>query len=275
MNKRLLILVAHYNNPTGLEASLASIREPFPVDVLIVDDGSSVKYDEAILKENYTGGKLYFDALEQNRGVGVAANRALELALTMDYPIFGRLDCGDINYENKYKKQLDYLNSNPDVKLLGTWARVIDHQGNFLHMLEHPWSYEEIRKKMYLNSMFLNPSVVFYADLISVVGNYPYKYRRAAQDYAFFFKVIKKFKAENLPEILMDYVVDPNSISTTKRRLQVSNRIRVVMDNFYFGFYPILGLFRGVILFLFPRWVTTEAKRIFYNRSNQIRHKQN
>lgn len=267
MNGRLLILIAHYNNPKGLEDSLRSIDEKFEVDVLIVDDGSEKTYDENHLQAVYTNGRLYFDALPMNMGVGAAANRALELAAEMDYKFLGRLDCGDMNYPGKYKRQLEYLAENPEVKLLGTWARVIDHEGNFLHMLEHPPKHEEIKKKMYLNSMFLNPSVVFYADILPVVGNYPYKYRRAAQDYAFFFKVIRKFKAENLPEVLMDYVVDPESISTTKRRLQVKNRIRIVVDNFYFGIYPLAGLIRGAFLLLFPRWVTTKAKKILQKKT--------
>lgn len=254
--------MAHYNNPKGLLDSLRSIDEPFEVDVLIVDDGSEHKPNEAELRDSYNNGTLYFDYLKTNQGVGIAANRALELAQQMHYELIARFDCGDIYYKEKFKKQLDYLAANPDVKLLGTWARVIDEKGNFLHMLKHPTTYEELKRKMYLNSMFLNPSVVFYSEIISEVGNYPYKYRRAAQDYAFFFKVIKKFKAENYPEVLMDYIADPNSISTTKRRLQVRNRINIVLDNFYWGWYPIFGILRGSILYLMPRSLTTFLKKI-------------
>lgn len=266
MEKQLLILIAHYNNPNGLEASLRSIRESFTVDVLIVDDGSTKKFNEEILRKAYTAGTLFFDALPVNQGVGVAANKALEIAQRMAYKFIGRLDCGDINYKNKYKTQLDYLIANPEVKLLGTWARVVNEKGEFLHFLKHPKEYEILKKKMYLNSMFLNPSVVFYTEILKTVGNYPHKYRRAAQDYAFFFKVIKFYKAENLPLVLMDYIVDPNSISTTRRRLQVKNRIKIILDNFYFGVYPIAGIFRSVILYLFPRWITTLVKKTLHKK---------
>ena len=60
----------------------------------------------------------------------------------------------------------------------------------------------------------------------------------------------------------MDYIVDPKSISTTKRKLQVKNRIKIVIEHFYFGFYPIYGLFRGVLLYMFPRSVTTYLKKL-------------
>lgn len=263
MNKRLLILMAHYNNPKGLEASLRSIKESIAVDVLIVDDGSTVEFDKVKLQSLYTGGALFFDALPTNQGVGAAANRALELAVDMGYSYLGRLDCGDINYPDKYKKQLTYLDANPDVKLLGTWARVCDEDGTFLHMLKHPQSYSEIKKKMHLNSTFLNPSVVFATEILEKAGNYPERYKRAAQDFAFFFNVIKHYKAENLPEVLMDYIVEAHSISTTKRKLQVKNRIHILWDNFFFGIYPIYGLIRSYILYFIPRSLGTLIKKSF------------
>ena len=260
--KRLVIVMAHYNAPDGLERSLASVQEDIPIDVILVDDGSTNTFDESRIRAAFKCGQVLIDYLPENQGVGVAANRGLELAQKEGYEYISRLDCGDICYPGKFKAQLDYLAKNPDVKLLGTWARVVDENGQFRHMLKHPVSYEQIKKKMYLNSMFLNPSVVFSSSVIEKAGNYPYKYRRASQDYAFFFNVIEHYKAENLPEVLMDYVIESHSISTTKRRLQVKNRILVVLEHFYFGWYPIFGLLRGCVLYLFPRRITTFAKQL-------------
>lgn len=262
MKSDLIILIAHYNNPKGLEESLMSIRESFSIDIMIVDDGSKVKFDEDHIKSIYLNGKIYFEYLENNSGVGVAANKGLDQIQKLNYKLIGRLDCGDLCYENKYKKQLDYLEKNPDIKILGTWARFVDEKGNFLHNLIHPTEHEDIKNKMFLNSMFCNPTMVFYSEILEKTGKYPFKYRHAAQDYAFFFNAIQHYKAENYPEILMDYIVDPKSISTTKRKLQVKNRIKIVLEHFYFGFYPIYGLIRGVLLYMFPRSVTTYLKKI-------------
>ncbi|NND62130.1 MAG: glycosyltransferase [Flavobacteriaceae bacterium] len=267
MEKELVIIIAHYNYPEGLELSLNSIRENIDVDVIIVDDGSDSKPDIDGIRRDYSNGNIYYDELSSNQGVGVAANRGLELAQEMGYRLIGRLDCGDICYPHKYEKQLKHLNENQDVMLLGTCARVVDEDGTFLHMLKFPTQYEEIKKKMYFNSMFLNPSVVFRTEVISEVGNYPYKYRRASQDYAFFFNVVEKYKSENLPDVLMDYVVESHSISTTKRRLQVKNRIKVVLEHFYWGYYPIAGLMRGVFLYFLPRHTTTFFKRILKRKA--------
>ena len=116
---------------------------------------------------------------------------------------------------------------------------------------------------MFLNSMFVNPTVVFCSSILDVVTEYPEKYRHAAQDYAFFFKVIKHFKCANLPEVLLDYISDENSISTKKRKLQVKNRIKIIMENFNLGIYPIYGLLRSIILYFFSRSSTSFVKRKF------------
>ena len=173
-----------------------------------------------------------------------------------------RLDAGDICYENKFMKQLNFLEANHDIKLVGTWARVLGSNKDFLFNIKHPTHYNQIKRKMYINSMFVNPTVVFETSILETVPEYPEEYRYAAQDYAFFFKVIKHFKCANMPEFLLDYIIDSDSISTKKRKLQVTNRIKIIIDNFRFGFYPVYGLIRNFILYFFSRSSTTSIKKI-------------
>jgi hypothetical protein len=111
--------------------------------------------------------------------------------------------------------------------------------------------------------MFVNPTVLFKTSVLQTVPEYPVKYKDAAQDYAFFFKVIKRFECANMPEVLLDYIIDKNSISTKKRKLQVKNRINIIIENFKFGVYPIYGLIRSVILYFFSRKSTTLIKTKF------------
>ena len=115
---------------------------------------------------------------------------------------------------------------------------------------------------MYLNSMFVHPSVVFRTSIVDSVGYYPTNFK-AAEDYAYFFNIIKKYKSENLPEILLDYIVDENSISSTKRKLQVKSRIRIILKHFYLGYYPIIGLFRSIILYFVSRDLSNKIKKLF------------
>ncbi len=256
----LIILIPHYNNIAELEESIKSIEETIDVDILIVDDGSADKPNLQEIEAIYKNGEVFIKLLDNNVGIENALNSGLSFIEGKDYKYIGRLDCGDVNRPNKYRKQLEYLEKNPETHLLGTWADIVDTEGNFLYTLKHPTTDKEIKNKMYLNSMFVHPTVIFRKEILSLIGKYPTKYK-AAEDYAYFFEIAKKFKVENLPEALLIYKIDPNSISSTKRKFQVKNRIRIIWNHFYLGFYPLYGLLRNVLLLSMSRNMTTFMKK--------------
>ena len=261
-HSNIAVLIPHYNNPIDLEKTILSIVELIPIDVFIVDDGSYQKPNQTKLKEIFTLGEIEFIELQQNQGIENALNVGLKEIKKKDYKYIGRLDCGDFCKPNRFIKQIEYLNNNEDIYLLGTWVNILNEKGNLLYVLEHPVTYNELKKKMYLNSMFVHPSVVFRTSIVDSVGYYPTNFK-AAEDYAYFFNIIKKYKSENLPEILLDYIVDENSISSTKRKLQVKSRIRIILKHFYLGYYPIIGLFRSIILYFVSRDLSNKIKKLF------------
>ncbi len=256
----LIKLIPHYNNKTELEESIKSIQEDIPIDILIVDDGSSVKPNQQEIEAIYKNGEVFIKLLDKNVGIENALNAGLSFIETKDYEYIGRLDCGDLNLKNKYTRQVAYLEKNPETYLLGTWAEMVDVDGNYLYTLKHPTKDKEIKNKMYLNSMFVHPTVIFRKEVLRIIGKYPTKYK-AAEDYAYFFEISKKLKVENLPEALLLYKIDPNSISSTKRKFQVKNRIKIIWSHFYLGYYPIYGLVRNVLLLFMSRNMTTFMKK--------------
>jgi len=262
MKRDLIILIPHYNNKEALINSIKSIKEDFCIDLVIVDDGSKNSIPNLQeLKQIYTQGEIFLEILPNNKGIEYALNNGLEFILNKNYKYIGRLDCGDFCKRDKFKKQLDYLERNEDIYLLGTWVDVLNQDKKFIYELKHPLNHEEIKKKMFFNSMFVHPSVVFRSEVVRNVGKYPTIYK-AAEDYAFFFKIIKKYKAENLPESLLEYIIDDFSISTTKRKTQVKSRIKIIIANFYLGYYPIVGLCRNTLLFFIGRNTSNNIKRI-------------
>ena len=262
MDKKIIITIPHYNNPAGLINTISSINDPIKIDIVITDDGSEIKLDEHQVRSKYNNkGNIHFIYLDKNYGVGIAANKCLEYVKSKSYKYVARLDAGDISYKNKFSKQIEFLENNNQIMLVGTWARVLDNEGNLLFYIKHPTNHNNIKRKMYLNSMFVNPTVLFKTSILETVSEYPIEYKDAAQDYAFFFKVIKHFKCANMPEVLLDYIIDKNSISTKKRKLQVKNRIKIITENFELGIYPIYGLFRSLVLYFFSRSSTTIIKK--------------
>ena len=260
--KKIIVLIPHYNSLDDLIQSIQSIKESIEVDLLIVDDGSDESVPSKIKLQNiYSQGEIFLEVLNKNMGIEHALNRGLQLIEKMDYEFIGRLDCGDLCIKDRFKKQICYLESNSNTYLLGTWVNVVNKNGELLYVLKHPTAYKDIKNKMFINSMFVHPSVVFRKSIINDIGYYPTEFK-AAEDYAFFFNIVKKFKSENLAVPLLDYVIDDNSISSIKRKLQVRSRIRIILNNFKLGFYPIYGLLKNCLLYFISRETSNRIKQI-------------
>jgi len=256
----IIVLIPHYNDIEGLRDSLLSIRETIALDAIIVDDGSTTKPELEKAQEVFNPGKVYLELLPENKGIEFALNVGLKKIQQLgSYQYVGRLDCGDTCLPGRFEAQLEFLTKNPEVKLLGTQANYLDGTGKFMYASRFPTSYRAIRKNFYINSMIVHPSVVFNISILDTIGYYPTNYH-AAEDYAYFMKVIQKFETRNLSSVFVEKVIDDKSISTVNWKLQVKNRIRVIWDNFYFGWYPAYGLIRNCILYLFPRTLVSKIK---------------
>lgn len=99
------------------------------------------------------------------------------------------------------------------------------------------------------------------------VGFFPEKYNRNAEDYAFFYNFSKVYPTANIPEFLLNYVVDPNSISSRKRKEQVKNRIKINLENLHFGILPIYAVLQNIIIYFIPRKAMIQLKKFLkYNQ---------
>jgi hypothetical protein len=189
-------------------------------------------------------------------------NQGLKFILMKEvYKYIARLDCGDLCLENRFYLQEKFLNDHLQCKLVGSNAIAIDTNGKELYKTILPENSNIIKNKMYLNAMFLHPTVMFCSSIINEIGYYPTEYK-AAEDYAFFFKIVQKYETHNIQKFLLKYEINTQGISLSKRNLQVSSRIKVIKDNFYFGFWPIYGLLRNYALrYLIPQkiinWIKT------------------
>ncbi|MBV2194912.1 MAG: glycosyltransferase [Flavobacterium sp.] len=267
MKNKTIVLIPHYNDPEGLQKTVTSIHEDERVDLLIVDDGSNDVFDEKLISKVFkSNGEIFFIYLQQNQGIENALNFGLKKIIDLDYEFIGRLDSGDLCLGQRFKIQESFFNDNPELKLIGSHVKIVDTKGSFLYNLRVPLYDYEIRKKIYLSSsVLIHPAIAFRKEVILRAGFYPTEYK-ASEDYAFYFEVLKKFKVGNVNEILLEKELNPNSISIKKRKTQAYNRLRVICHNLYFGYYPILGLIRNIILLLMPLKIITIFKNITYLR---------
>lgn len=266
MNK-VIVLIPHFNNVEGLKKSINSINEKENVDILIVDDGSVVEKinEKEILKEFKANGIIHFFYLKENQGIEHALNSGLQELIDKDYKYIARLDAGDLCLNMRFKKQFEFLEQYENIGLIGSNVIITDIKGNLLFRLKVPTDSNLIKNKMFVSSTVIHPTIMFRKEIVSNIGFYPTNFK-AAEDYAYYFEILKKYNFSNINEYLLEKELNPNSISIKNRKKQALNRVKIIIKNFYFGYYPIIGLIWNFILYITPNNLIINTKKVIFKK---------
>ncbi len=233
MNAQLLkdfaLLIPYYNNPEGLRQSLQSVQyDKGKFEVVIVDDGSRERVYEEELKKHFPELVCTVLRLDTNQGVVHALNAGLSYIKKHDrFNYIARLDCGDTCDPARFYKQVGFLQKNPDIALLGTWCLFENSRTGQAYRYTTQTKHEDIVKEMAGRCSFIHPTVMFRKTVMDKAGLYPDTYPHA-EDYAFFHKIMKHYRAAILPEILVTSNIQSEGISAVFRRIQLQSRLAIV-----------------------------------------------
>lgn len=252
-------LIPYFNCFDDLLLTLRSL-EGESADVVIVDDGSAVSLASQLDTSQFNL-TIHLLELAANQGIEGALNRGLQFIDQQGYRYIARIDCGDLSMPGRIAAQVAAMEADKEIVLCGGWADYVNEEYEFLFTNKVPTDDSSLRKQMFLNNMFIHPAVMIRAEAIKQIGGYPTN-RKAAEDYAVFFKLMQLGKVKNLPQSLIRYVVSSTSISSQKRNLQVKNRIRVIWDNKACSLHFAYGLMRSCLLLAFPRTVTMKLRSL-------------
>ncbi|WP_186525791.1 glycosyltransferase [Seonamhaeicola sediminis] len=254
MKNSIAVLLPHYNNCSGLRISLKSLQSEIqPFTLFVYDDGSNdFSYVERIISEFREFYDIRLKRNSKNLGITETLNRGLKHILECNtYEFIARLDAGDICVGSRFENQIRTFNIDKELGLVGSWVKFVDINRNKLFFFKPPSGYKELKRSMHSYNPFIHSSVMFRTDVVKAVGFYPTNYP-ALEDYAFFFKIIKKFKATVVEKTLVEYEYNPEGISIKRRGEQTKSRIKLLMNEYKFGLFTTIGLVRAFITFVLP-----------------------
>lgn len=258
------VLIPCYNDEPGLLLSLQSIRyDSQRFAVVIVDDGSRTAIDKTVLTRLLP----HIDFIEvirlnQNSGITTALNTGLQWIIeNTTAPYIARLDCRDTCATERFHKQVAFLNTHPQVGLLGSWCTFKEESSNISYTYTTPLQHNEIIKAMHLRNVFIHPAVMFRTDLLKQTGFYPQAYPHA-EDYAFFWKLLQVADGAVLNENLTACALVRGGISLSNRRAQLQSRKKVVQAFGTSAGLRELGLFKLNILLITPNSLLLRLKTL-------------
>ena len=208
---KISVIMSVYNCEKYVrEAILSILDQSFrDFEFIIINDGStdksrkileSIKDERIILINN------------QNKGLTKSLNEAIKISRG---EFIARMDADDISLKDRFEKQINFLNSNPDIFMCGAWADFIDKDGIFFKTYKRPITSKEIKKEIIFHNPFIHSTMMIRRNLFNKVGLYNESFRYA-QDYELWTRIVSKFKTMNLPEVLLKYRVLNESITKSK-----------------------------------------------------------
>jgi glycosyltransferase involved in cell wall biosynthesis len=180
-------------------------------EFIIIDDGSTDASADIITQ--YKDQRIRFIRKPRNEGLVSALNLGIELALG-EY--IARMDADDIALPERLEKQVAFLDSHPDVVVLGTKAWRIDPAGKIIESMVSVTRWEDVHR--YLRSganRLIHSSVMMRTEIVRKIGGYREQFRHA-EDFDLWLRILEHGKICNLPEKLMLYRSNSSGVRLTK-----------------------------------------------------------
>lgn len=202
----------------SIESILSQDHSDF--EFLIYNDNpSDVVLDSLIQKYVVQDSRVIYNRNSQNIGLAATLNQGI---LAAKGEFIARMDADDISMPERLSKQLDYMNSHPEIVVLGSWARVIDERNTVISKLKFKCSYNHIFVASLFFSYLVHPSVMIrkkymLENKLFYDENFP-----CSQDFDLWTRILlNSGKMTNLPIFLLDYRISAQQVSTRKRETQI------------------------------------------------------
>lgn len=263
MVNEIAVLIPVYQNQSGLEKTLKSIRGE-NLDIFVVDDGSFQPITVDAYRDWFS--ILNVCRLEKNSGIANALNYGLDEIFRFSYNYVARLDAGDYSLPGRFEKQRAFLEDNPDYALIGGQVKFIDQNGIELWRENLPTADPEIRRNMHARNCIIHPAVMMRISALKHVGGYSLCYP-AAEDYELFMRLTKYYAVANLAEFVVKCEINPSGISLQYRRRQVLSRMKVMIEYFDPQLKEsYLGILKNLFLLFFPYPIVINIKNKFQDK---------
>lgn len=214
-----ILMSVHNERPDYLETALSSILDQAysDYDFLITDDASNAETAKILKKWAKQDHRIQLFHNPVKRGLTLSLNQMLHEAKGS---LIARMDSDDISEPNRLTTQVKFLNEHPDTVLCGSWATIINQVGTVIGSRQPVTGYRKIRKLIVVKNPFIHSSWLARTSAIKAVGGYNPK-MKLVQDYDLVLRLAANQPVDIIPEPLVQYREQPDSLSFQKMRVSL------------------------------------------------------
>lgn len=209
---RVTVLMSVYNSEKYLLEAIRSIlNQTFSdFEFLIINDGSSDRSLEII--ESLRDPRVRIINNSCNIGLTKSLNIGIKQACG---ELIARMDADDISYPDRLRCQVDFLDSHPEVMLVGSSIEMLDEKGVSFQIWHTPTDHSAIVATLKEGNAFGHGSVMFRKACVENVGLYREKFRYS-QDFDYWQRFAERYETANIKDVLYKLRRSSTSISRSK-----------------------------------------------------------
>lgn len=229
--------VYHGDQPQYVAEALESLRDQsLPADeIVLIQDGPVPTALETLLA-SYSNemDTLRIIKLEKNQGLSNALNAGIKAA---SHEWLARMDADDICDPDRFKKQIELLQSQPELSIIGSWITEYDeHMQEEIAVRKLPATHEEIMSYARWRCPFNHMTVMYRKSALEQLGLYK-NYGAVGDDYELWARFLMNgYKAANLQESLVKARTGKDFFSNRRRGIKYfKNELREINDLYKLG----------------------------------------
>lgn len=231
---RVSVVMSVYNGQPFLEEAVESVLgQTFgDFEFIIVNDGSTDGSGE-VLDEWASKDSRIRVMHQENRGIPYSLNRGWRMARGA---YIARMDADDISRPQRFEKQVEFLEKDPTVDVLGTNVEVIDADGERLQVPSIPTTPGLIAWRTLFGSAIWHPTVMMRKRILQRAGGYDDALPEA-HDYDLWTRLTPITDFSNLSDVLLKYRWWGGNISTEYEEAQLADAdaSAVKLHQYYLG----------------------------------------
>ncbi|MDQ3047277.1 MAG: glycosyltransferase [Bacteroidota bacterium] len=217
------VVIPVYNASAYLKDSVDSIVQQSykNLEILIINDGSTDTSSQIL--SGYSDERIRVITHSENQGIIISLNTGIKQAKGK---YIARMDADDQSHPERIKKQVEFLENNPSVGVLGTYIQ--NHQ-RFSVYSSKWFTSKEIKSRLLFDNILSHPTIMFRTDVIQKFQKLYSPEFIHAEDYAFWLASLDKTDFALIPEALLNYREHAGQISVKKREQQMESVKRAQM----------------------------------------------
>ncbi len=224
MTPRITALIGAYNNASTLERAARSMLDQTvsELELVIVDDGSSDATGEVAARVAAGDARATVLTMPGNVGIARSLNAGVEAAAA---PVVAVLDADDWSEPRRLERQLDVLDGDPSIAVVGCRMREVDEHGRELAP-RTSFAAGEVNDVLMRFNPIPNTSSAFRRDVALAVGGYDPRYRWATE-YDLWLRLADRHRIFAIDEILATRQMSSRNVAARRERAQIAEAIEM------------------------------------------------